>query len=161
MAFETGNAEDDDDFDGASNLHEYRAGTNPTNALSWLRFTQIETAGAGYQLVWSSVGGSRYRVQFSNGDANGSFNGVFTSVPRAVTDEMDSAAIGTAGTMSFTDDYTLTGGAPASGARYYRVEAIRLLERRTPIRRAPVHNATDDVRSLQSPASISSQLSTT
>ena len=121
----TGSAESDDDNDGASNLHEYRAGTNPTNALSWLRFTQIEAAGAGYQLVWSSVGGSRYRVQFSNGDANGNFNGVFTSVPRAVTDEMDSSPVGTAGTLSFTDDFTLTGGAPASGARYYRVEAIR------------------------------------
>ena len=115
----------DDDTDGATNLQEYRAGTNPTNALSWLHFTQIATAGAGYQVVWSSVGGTRYRIQFSDGDANGSFNGVFISVPRAVTDEMDPNSIGTAGTMSFTDDFTLTGGAPASGARYYRVQVVQ------------------------------------
>ena len=115
----------DGDNDGATNLQEYRASTNPTNALSWLHFTQIGTAGAGYQVVWSSVGGTRYRIQFSDGDASGNFNGIFTSVPRAVADEMDPNPVGTAGTMSFTDDFTLTGGAPASGARYYRVEAVR------------------------------------
>ena len=38
---------------------------------------------------------------------------------------MDANPVGTAGTMSFTDDFTLTGGATTSGARYYRVEAIR------------------------------------
>ncbi|MEY4385530.1 MAG: hypothetical protein RLY20_813 [Verrucomicrobiota bacterium] len=115
----------DDDGDGASNLQEYRAGTNPTNSLSWLHFTQIGSAGAGYQVVWSSVGGTRYRIQFSDGDASGSFTGAFTSVLRAATDEMDSNPAGTAGTMGFTDDFTLTGGAPSSGTRYYRVEAVR------------------------------------
>jgi hypothetical protein len=118
-------ANDDDDADGATNLQEYRAGTNPTNALSWLHFTQISTAGAGYQVVWSSVGGTRYRLQFSNGDAAGGFTGAFTSVPRAVADEMDPNPVGAAGTMSFTDDFTLTGGAPANGARYYRMEVVR------------------------------------
>ena len=33
--------------------------------------------------------------------------------------------IGTAGAMSFTDDFPLTVGASASGARYYRVEVVR------------------------------------
>ena len=115
----------DADGDGASNLQEYRADTNPTNALSWLHFTQIDAAGAGYQVVWSSVGGARYRVEFSDGDAGGNFNRVFTSVVRAIAEEMDPHPAGAPGTLGFTDDFTLTGGAPANGARYYRVRVVR------------------------------------
>lgn len=123
--FDIADASADDDGDGATNLQEYWAGTNPTNALSWLHFTQIGTAGTGYQVVWSSAGGTRYRLLFSNGDATGNFSSSFTAVLRAVSDEMDPNPIGVAGTMSFTDDFTLTGGASASGKRYYRVQVVR------------------------------------
>jgi hypothetical protein len=115
----------DPDGDGVGNLQEYWAGTNPTNALSWLRITRITNGGGGQVLVWSSVGGTRYRVHFSNGDSNGGFNGVFTPVVRPVAEEMDPNPVGTPGTMSFTDDTTLTGGPSPTGNRFYRIQVVR------------------------------------
>ena len=115
----------DDDGDGVTNLQEYRAGTNPTNSLSWLRIVDINQGQNGYQLVWSAVGGVRYRVLYSDGDAQSSFNGLFTPLARPVTQEMDADPVGTAGTMSFTDDFTLTGRPPANGARYFRIQVVR------------------------------------
>jgi hypothetical protein len=38
---------------------------------------------------------------------------------------MDPALVGTPSTMRFTDDFTLTGGAPASGTRYYRIQVVK------------------------------------
>ena len=75
--------------------------------------------------VWSAVGGTRYRVLYSDGDEQGGFNGAFAPLVRPVTEEMDPNPIGSPGTMSFTDDLTLTGGAPAHGSRYYRVQVVR------------------------------------
>ena len=115
----------DPDGDGVNSLQEYWSGTNPTNALSWLRITQINQAQNGYQIAWSAVGGVRYRVLYSDGGPQGSFNGLFTPIVRPVTDEMDADPIGTPGTMSFLDDFTLTGGPPTNGARYFRVQVIR------------------------------------
>jgi hypothetical protein len=115
----------DADGDGANNLEEYRAGTNPTNALSWLRIIEINRGQSGFQVVWSAVGGTRYRILYSDGDDQGGFNGVFTPLPRAVTEEMDADPVGSPGTMSFTDDLTLTGGAPAHGSRYYRIQVVK------------------------------------
>jgi hypothetical protein len=114
----------DADGDGANNLNEYWSGTNPTNAASWLRITQINKGESGYQIVWSSVGGVRYRVLFSDGDAQGSFNGIFTPVIRSVTEEMDPNPLGSPATLSFTDDFTLTGGPSLTGARYYRLQVV-------------------------------------
>ncbi len=53
------------------------------------------------------------------------FNGVFLSLARPVALEMDPNPIGAPGTMSFTDDYSLTGGSPANGMRFFRVEVVR------------------------------------
>ena len=116
----------DDDGDGLSNLQEYLANTNPTNAASVLRITSLGQAADGdFNLVWESIGGTRYRVSYSDGDAQGGFNGSFTDLLRPVTVEMDAALIGIPSTMRFTDDATLTGGLPASGARYYRVQVVQ------------------------------------
>lgn len=114
----------DADGDGVTNLQEYRAGTNPTNSLSWLRIIDINRGQNGYQLVWSAVGGVRYRVLFSDGDANGGFTGNFVPIIRPISDEMDADAPGAAGTMSFTDDFSLTGGHPIGGARYFRIQVL-------------------------------------
>jgi hypothetical protein len=114
----------DADGDGATNLEEYRAGTNPTNALSWLRITKINQGASGYQIVWSSVGGVRYRVLFSDADSQGSFNGVFTPIVRTVIEEMDPNEAGSPGTLSFTDDFLLTGGPPGYGSRFYRLQVV-------------------------------------
>jgi hypothetical protein len=114
---------EDPDGDGASNLQEYWSGTNPTNALSWLRITQINQGESGYQIAWSAVGGVRYRILVSDGNLEGGFTGVFTPVPRPVTDEMNPDPVGSPGTLSFTDDFTLTGGPPPH-VRYFRLQVV-------------------------------------
>jgi hypothetical protein len=115
----------DEDHDGVSNLQEYWAGTNPKNAQSWLHISSLAAAtGSGFNLTWPSIGGVRYRILFSNGDAAGAFNGVFTPIVRSAATEMDASPPGTAATMSFTDDMSLT-GLPPHGARYYRIQVVR------------------------------------
>jgi len=120
------NPDNDADGDGLTNLQEYFANTNPTNAASALRITDVTCDGSGHAtFTWATVGGTRYRVSRSDADSNGSFTGVFTDLVRAVTLEMDPATVGATSTQSFTDDFTLTGGPPANGARYYRVQVVR------------------------------------
>jgi hypothetical protein len=89
-----------------------------------LRITQINKGESGVLVVWSAIGGTRYRIWYSDGDAQGGFNGAFAPLPRTVTEEMDPDPVGSPGTMSFTDDFILTGGPPANGRRFYRVQAV-------------------------------------
>jgi hypothetical protein len=115
----------DADHDGQTNLQEYRAGTNPIDPNSWLRVSTIAGDASGHaMLTWPSVGGVRYRVLFSNGNVDGSFNWIFSPVIRSVGAEMAGGIIGALSTMTFTDDFTLTGGAPANGYRFYRVQVV-------------------------------------
>jgi hypothetical protein len=119
-----GNPNADDDGDGQSNLAEYLANTNPTNATSHFEILSAGWDLNGYfKLTWSSIGGTRYRVQYLDGDASGGISGTFTDVARGVDSEMDSSPYGTASTQTFTDDFTFT-GAPTNGARYYRVKVM-------------------------------------
>ena len=105
----------DNDGDGQSNLAEYRANTNPTNAASALRILGVERQpGGAITLRWSSVGGTRYRVQYSDGGAAGPFMNIL----RSIEDEMDNAPCGQGSTQSFTDP------APASGVRFYRIRLV-------------------------------------
>ncbi len=109
----------DDDADGLSNLAEYRANTNPTNPTSALRIQQLaREPGGEVELVWSAVGGTRYRVQYSDAGASGGLGGPFVDVLRFLYDEMSAAPYGEASAQSFTDL------APASEARFYRVKVI-------------------------------------
>ena len=56
----------DPDHDGASNLAEWLAGTNPTNATSYLQLTGATTPGTnGFTVQWPSVAGRFYRVERS------------------------------------------------------------------------------------------------
>ena len=71
-------------------------------------------------ITWSSVGGLRYRVSFRDGNPNGAF----TDIVRSAILETDAAPNGRASVQSFTDDFTLTGSAPTSEARYFRVRVI-------------------------------------
>jgi hypothetical protein len=124
-AYGTSDPNADDDGDGMTNLQEYLANTNPKNADSVLRITSetVDTSGH-LTMTWASIGGSRYRVQFSDGD-NGGFNGTFYDLTQHVTLEMDPAPPGALGSRSFTDDYTLTGNASSNDVRYFRVRAVK------------------------------------
>ena len=120
------NPTDDNDGDGRNNLEEYQSNTNPTNAASVIKITGETHATNGHTTItWTSVGGVRYRVQYSNGSANGGFNGAFTDIVRSLAIELDASPIGAASTQTFTDNFTLTGGSPASGQRYFRIKVIQ------------------------------------
>ncbi len=110
----------DADQDGRTNLEEYRSGTNPTNAASVIKILSETHLPNGHTTVtWASVGGVRYRVQFRDDT-----NIPFTDLPQALTVEMEDAPAGQAATQSFTDDFSLTGGAPAGGQRYFRIRLV-------------------------------------
>ena len=105
----------DADHDGQSNLAEYLAGTNPTNAASVLRLLSAACEADGpFTLTWSSVGGTRYRVQCASGGADGPF----TDVVRDIANEIDTSPYGTASTQSFSQASTNT-------ASYYRIQVVR------------------------------------
>ena len=53
----------DDDGDGLSNLHEYRAGTNPRDPLSVLEIVEVSSDAGRVLVRWSSQAGQRYRVR--------------------------------------------------------------------------------------------------
>ena len=54
----------DADGDGCTNLQEYRAGTNPHNAASALKFTAVTAQNGGIRLQFPVVAGRFYTVQF-------------------------------------------------------------------------------------------------
>jgi glucose/arabinose dehydrogenase len=58
-----GAASVDLDGDGFTNLQEFSANTNPTNALSALRIISIVPSGSGFQIGFASASNKLYRVQ--------------------------------------------------------------------------------------------------
>jgi hypothetical protein len=104
----------DADGDGQSNLVEYQANTNPTNAASALRILSAGLSGDGtFSFIWSSVGGTRYRVQYADGISNVSF----IDIIRGVDVEMDTNAYGQSSVQSFTESFPTAPNA----SRFYRV----------------------------------------
>jgi hypothetical protein len=57
-------AKDDSDGDGATNLQEFLAGTNPTDPASVLK-TRLDSTEQGLRLAWSTQPGLLYQVQLS------------------------------------------------------------------------------------------------
>ncbi len=55
----------DSDADGLNNGQEWRAGTDPTNALSVLRLISSQPSGTNVVLNWQSVAGVLYSVEWS------------------------------------------------------------------------------------------------
>jgi hypothetical protein len=92
---------------------------SPFQILQLLRSEEGQTV-----LLWRSVGGKRYRVEYSDGDAHGGFTGIFTEIQRSAEIETDAAAAGTPSVQVFADDGSMTGGLSPSGARFYRVRQM-------------------------------------
>jgi subtilisin family serine protease len=96
----------DPDHDGASNLAEFLAGTDPTNFSSALRLTALRAADTnGIVLEWPSVMGRYYRLLRATNLLNGFDSLVLTNL--AATPPLNTA----------TD-----AAPPSAGPRYYRLE---------------------------------------
>ena len=70
-------ANDDPDHDGLSNYQEYIAGTNPNDANSVLRVTDINLATGQVNLTWNSVAGKTYTI-YSADQIGGPYTPVLT-----------------------------------------------------------------------------------
>jgi hypothetical protein len=122
VAYNLPNASADIDGDGMTAFQEYFANTNPTNAASAFRFIgATNDPGGRTTFAWTSVGGTRYRIQYNNG----ALNGGFTDIIRPANAEIDPAPNGMASTQTFIDDFTQTGGPPTNHARYYRIKIVQ------------------------------------
>jgi hypothetical protein len=105
---------------GFSNLESFRLGLDPTNPLSTFRATvNFQTGSSHPQLTWSSVGGKTYSVEYAN--TLTSSGTIFT---QALTITETNVAAGVESTETFIDDYSLTGGPPGTGSRFYRVRLV-------------------------------------
>jgi endonuclease/exonuclease/phosphatase family metal-dependent hydrolase len=110
----------DADGDKQNNYAEYVAGTNPTNAVSIFKILDgSHQADGRFSMTWTSVGGKRYRVQYTNGGPGGGLKGGFTDIVRDVNTETDAQPSGQASTQTFTDD-----SSPTNAVRYYRIKVV-------------------------------------
>lgn len=99
------NGSGDADGDGATDAAEFQAGTNPADPVSVLRvITLTSLGGGGTTLLWSSVPGRTYRVEFKDDLATSGWSSLAEVV------------FATGSTASALDSFP----AP-SGRRFYRV----------------------------------------
>ena len=107
LASDNSRESDDADGDGASNLSEFLAGTDPLDAASVFAVTQVVTVESDVQVSCSTVPSRTYQLQRRDSlDARSSWSNVGQPMP------------GTGSVLVLTD----TGGATNSAA-YYRVQA--------------------------------------
>ena len=94
-------------LDGLTDVGEFKAGTDPTNQGSILRVTTIRAVDAGRKtIVWSSIPGKTYRLEFKRGLTDSSWTPLPSSV--VAQDETTSA-----------ED-----ARPAESERFYRVVLV-------------------------------------
>jgi len=79
----------DGDHDGASNLAEYRAGTNPTDAGSVFKFVSVQREGNGVRLRFLAVQGRAYAVEASASLPPGNWQTVTNLPVTGVTGERE------------------------------------------------------------------------
>jgi hypothetical protein len=101
------------DGEGASNLQEYLAGTNPTKPSSTFRLLNVAPTNADVRVSWTAVGGRNYIVQ-SAAAIDGSVTINFVDF---------STVIPIVGTNETTTNYLHAGGATNRGG-YYRVKLV-------------------------------------
>ncbi len=102
----------DPDGDGFSNLQEFLAGTDPTNSASAFRITSVAPEGNDLHVTWMTGVGKTNALQFTTGDADGSFTNDFTDL-FSVTN-----------TIGSTTNYLDIGAFTNSPARYYRIRLV-------------------------------------
>ena len=102
-AIDLSRATDDADDDGMTNLQEFRAGTDPTSAASWLHFTAIARNGSDRVLTLASVAGKTYRMDYKD------------DLPSATWILLADQVFATATSTQFTDS-----GAGTLAHRFYR-----------------------------------------
>ena len=108
--------ESDPDGDGMGNYEEFVAGTNPEDPGSVFEATGMDQSGgpSTITITWTSVEGKLYAVHYSNDEFGDSMSWTLA--------ENGIPASGT-GTNMWTDDGSMTGGAPDTVPhRYYRLE---------------------------------------
>ncbi len=93
-------ADTDADADGASNLAEYRAGTNPQSAQSVFRFTSVQNTGASMALKFHAVAGKSYQLQTRAQLGSGDWITISNISAPAVTGEI-SLNVSQSGTTQF------------------------------------------------------------
>jgi len=100
----------DYDGDGATNLKEFLAGTQPNTSFSVFRISQRRETN-NVRLTWTTVGGKSYRVQTNTPSASG-----------ITTNFADLSPLITAGgTGESTTNFVHVGGFTNVPARYYRI----------------------------------------
>ena len=97
------NATADPDHDGASNMQEYLAGTDPQSAASVFRTAAAHTNGPGFQITFTTVIGKTYRVEWA-------------SNPSGPWTVLENNLLGSGAPLQITDTTS-----PASASRFYRV----------------------------------------
>jgi hypothetical protein len=97
----------DSDGDGASNLKEFLAGTQPNNSNSVFRIVSLKPETNNLRITWSAVGGKSYVVQ-----TNASVTGTFADF---------SPLISVPGVGESTTNYLHVGGLTNAAGRFYRV----------------------------------------
>ncbi|MGD9781352.1 MAG: alpha-amylase family glycosyl hydrolase [Kiritimatiellia bacterium] len=110
---------DDSDGDGVPAGDEYWANTDPRDSNSVLRLLPFETGDVSV-LRWNSVGGTRYRVEYSDRLVPLDVQ----SVVRPLAEEVDPAGYGVSSIMAFTNEFTHV---PPEGSYEFRLYRIRVL----------------------------------
>jgi hypothetical protein len=102
----------DTDADGASNLNEFRAGTNPTNAASVFRVSLAQQGINNVRITWTTVGGKSYRVQTNVVQNGGGISTNFADFSTLVT---------VPGSGESTTNIVLVGAVTNTPTGYYRI----------------------------------------
>jgi hypothetical protein len=107
----------DGDFDGA--------GVTDMGAFEWhlpraILLQPLIDNNQNPTITWSTVGGFRYRVQYSDAGPNGEFTGDFVDIARSASAETDPSPAGVSSWMSFTDSRPSS----ETSSRFYRIKSM-------------------------------------
>jgi len=97
----------------------------PSEANIPFEVRHVTADGEGHVSIgWPSIGGARYRVEFSDEPANDREPRMWREVLRPPEEEVDPAPAGEPSEQVFLDDFSHTGGPPTQGFRFFRIRKI-------------------------------------